>query len=130
MVISSTSYPNQKNKKGATPNVVLRKFNEILENVKNDVSNDILSWYDACNSIGWRNTKCDYWAEKFPIFGNLKKEIQQSIASKINRGTLTSTFNATGGIWRMKQLGERDERYQENQSNVTVKSIDPIKWVE
>lgn len=98
-----------------SPKVVLRKFNEILYNAKND--NRILSWQAACLSIGWRVTKCDYWAEKISVFGNIKKEVMQIIISRINNGVLLSDYNPTGGIWRMKQCGEKDEKTVDNKSS-------------
>jgi hypothetical protein len=41
---------------------------------------------------------------------DIKKDIDAAIISKVNKGGLTGDFNPTASIWRMKQLGERDER--------------------
>lgn len=113
MAKSSTSFPNQKNwRNKKEPKVVLRKFLEMLENAKTD--DNILCFYDACNSIGWRNTKVDYWAEKLPTFGNLKSEIQKAITSRINKAALEGDFAPAPSIWRMKQQGEKDQQYQDH----------------
>lgn len=104
---NKTSYPNQKDNK-KNPNVVIRKFLEMYRNAEND--DEILCFQDACKSIGWRSSKVDYWVHKIPVFENLKKDIQNIIISRINKGALTSNLQATASIWRMKQLGEIDEK--------------------
>lgn len=104
---NKTSYPNQKfNKKH--PSVVLRKFSLMIENTKTDDS--VLCWQDACHSIGWRCSKVEYWVNKIPIFENLKKDIQNIIISRVNKGALKGDYQPTASIWRMKQLGELDEK--------------------
>ena len=109
MAISSTSYPNQKNRT-IPPKVMIRKFQEMLENAMKDP--EILCFQDACLSIGCRSTKIDYWVNKMPVFESYKKEIQNVIISRINNKALNNKFNATQSIWRQKQLGERDTQYQ------------------
>lgn len=113
---------NQAAKK--SPKIVIRKFNEMMDLAKNDDS--ILCFQDAYIRIGWRSSKIDYWINKLPVFGNIKKDIQQIIISRINRGTLTSKYNSTGGIWRMKQLGETDSQTIDNKSSDGSMSPQPI----
>lgn len=107
----------QKGNKAAkkSPKPMLRKFNEMLiEAQKNE---DILCWFDACKAVNLRNTKGDYWAEKVFVLGKLKKEIQNTIISRINKNALIGEraggFAGTASIWRMKQLGEKDQQHKD-----------------
>lgn len=103
----------QKGNKAAAknPKIVLRKFREMLENAKKD--DNILCFQDACASINWRDSKVAYWCNKLSVFETFKKDIQNVIISRINRESLRNNFNSTASIWRQKQLGERDQQYQE-----------------
>lgn len=47
-------------------------------------------------------------AKSNPVLEDIKKDIHTLLISTINKGAITGDFNATGCIWRMKQLGERD----------------------
>lgn len=117
---NKTSYPNQKNK-SKHPNVVFRKFSEMIFNTKNN--DDILCWQDACASIDWRDSKVNYWCNKIPVFANLKNDIQNIIISRINKNALNNKFNSTASIWRMKQLGEKDKQEIENSGSLELKTI-------
>ena len=88
------------------PKVVIRKFQEMIENAKTD--NSILCFQDACMSIEWRCSKVNYWCSQITVFASLKKDIQDIIISRINKNSLDGTFNPTASIWRMKMLGETD----------------------
>ena len=96
------------------PKVVYRKFMEMYKNACDN--NTILSYEDACYSIGWRDSKCNYWSDKLPVFATLKSDIQAAIRRRINKGALNGDFNPTASIWRQKQLGERDEKYLDHTS--------------
>ena len=124
---NKTSYPNQKNNK-KHPNVVLRKFSEIIKNTKDD--EDILCFQDACLSIGWRSSKVEYWANKIPVFENIKKDIQDIIISRVNKNALTNKFNSTAAIWRMKQLGEKDKTEQNITLTDKIDKIGKIDFTE
>jgi len=106
MAISSTSFKEGNQVAVKPPKVVIRKFIEMLENAQNDSS--VLCYEDACHSIKWRDSKCNYWSDKLPVFATLKKDIQSTIRRRINNGALTGGYNPTASIWRMKQLGETD----------------------
>jgi len=116
---------NQAAKK--SPRVVIKKFNQMLDNAKND--ENILCWQDAVKSIGWRHSKVDYWINKLPVFGNLKKDIQQEIISRVNKKALINKFNSTASIWRMKQLGEKETQYQNLDHTTKGESINKIKGI-
>ncbi len=51
-----------------------------------------------------------YLIEKYPVLETYKKDIQDVIISRINQNALTSEYNATASIWRMKQSGENDRQ--------------------
>lgn len=93
------------------PRIIIRKMLEMLEKANSD--NTILCFQDACYAANVRNTKIDYWAEKNAVFGKLKKEIQNSIIRRINsnalKGERAGGYAGTASIWRMKQLGEKDQ---------------------
>lgn len=110
--------PFQKGNKLASksPAIVLRKLKEMYSNSLND--SNILSFQDACFSVGWRPSKIAYWTKKLHVFELFKGDIQDAIISRINKGALKTDFNATASIWRMKQLGEKDQQYQNVDANV------------
>ena len=49
-----------------------------------------------------------YLLEKFPVLRDYKKELNDIILSKVNRGTMEGEYPSAPGIWRMKMLGERE----------------------
>lgn len=101
-----------------SPNIVYRKLRQMYINSCED--DDILSFQDACFSINWRPSKIAYWTSKLHVFELFKKDIQDAIISRINKQALTGNFNPTASIWRMKQLGEKDEQTQNLNSRNTI----------
>ena len=120
---NKTSFPNQKNH-SKNPKVVMRKVMEMYENAKKDPK--IRCFHDACQSIGWRDSKVDYWIKKIPIFETLKKDIQKAIVSRINNGGLDGNFQPAMSIWRMKQLGEVDSKEINQNVNDQRKNLNDI----
>ena len=51
-----------------------------------------------------------YLCERFKELDILKKELNDIIIANVNRKALEGDYNPTASIWRMKQLGERDEK--------------------
>jgi hypothetical protein len=47
---------------------------------------------------------------KYKVLATIKKDIADAIANEINKGGLKSKFNPAMSIWRLKQLGEKDEQ--------------------
>jgi len=88
---------------------------KMRDNAKNDIS--ILSLQDAILSVDLYSTSLNYIIDKFPVFETIKKDINDIIIARINKGALKGDYNPTAGIWRMKQLGERDERTVDNKSS-------------
>ena len=111
---NSTSFPNQKNNTKSRK-VVIRKFMLMLENAK--VDDNILCFQDACQSINWRVSKIDYWIKKIPKLSMYKKDVQDTILSRINKKALLGQHVPAPAIWRMKQLGEKDEQKINHQNN-------------
>ena len=101
-------------------------FAKMVENTKNDAK--ILCLQDAIMSVDLYSSSINYLIDKFPVFENIKKDIQDIIISRINTKVLNNEFNPTASIWRFKQLGEKDEKVIDNKSSdgsmATVK-LDP-----
>lgn len=107
------------------PKVVQRKLKQMYDNSRMD--KEILSFQDACFSIEWRPSKIAYWTKKIHVFELFKKDIQAAIVSRVNKSALKGEFNATASIWRMKQLGETDEKVIDNKSSDG--SMTPIQGI-
>lgn len=74
---------------------------------------DVLCFTDACVKSGYSPSHVAYLVNRFPVLEDIKKDVQNYIASRINKGALTGGYVATPAIWRMKQLGEKDQQFQE-----------------
>jgi hypothetical protein len=48
--------------------------------------------------------------EQHKELDDIKKDLNDAIIARINRQALKNKFNPTASIWRMKQLGERDQQ--------------------
>jgi len=112
-----------------TEEEVYKLFEEMYVNVSED--DEILCFSDACLSVGYRDSHVDYFITKFPVFEIHKKDVKKRIVSRINKEALQNNYNPTASIWRMKQLGERDEKYidQTTQGDklnaVTINTMNP-----
>lgn len=58
-----------------------------------------------------------YLLEKFPILHSYKKELENVVITTVNDMAILGEGNPTACIWRMKQLGERDEVVNNHQNN-------------
>jgi len=99
-----------------TEDVVRDYFDKMLANTK-DEEQDILSIQDAIASVGLYRSSVDYLVNKFPVFGNLKKDLQDIIIARINKGALKGDYVPTPAIFRMKQLGEIDGQEINHKNN-------------
>ena len=72
---------------------------------------DVLCLQDVIKhpEVGLYRSGLDYLLEKFPEFGKYKKDIQDIIVARVNRGALKGDYSGTPAIFRMKQLGEEDK---------------------
>jgi hypothetical protein len=62
----------------------------------------------------------DYLVGKFPDFGKYKRDIQDVIISRVNRGAIKGDFAGTPAIFRMKQLGEEDRTTVDSNVNANI----------
>jgi hypothetical protein len=74
---------------------------------------DCLCLADAIHHTGIPYSTYDWQAEKHAVLGQIKKDTMVEVTRRINKGGLMGDYNPTASIWRMKQLGERDEKYQD-----------------
>jgi hypothetical protein len=94
-----------------------KTFEKILVNAEND--DNILCLHDAIRSVGLWTSSFYYILTKFPKLEDFKKDIQQTIISRINKKALNNSFNSTASIWRMKMLGECEVIKTENKNRNT-----------
>ena len=88
---------------------------EILQEMRKVAQEDkeCLSLQDAIHAVGLYSTGLNYLIEKFPVFENTKKDIENLILARINKQALKGNYNAASSIWRMKQLGEKEKTEQD-----------------
>ena len=97
----------------------LPRFIDALEFSKTD---DCLCLQDAIIHSGIPSRTFYYLAENHEDLQTIKEDIHVQIISRINKGALKDNFVASPAIWRMKQLGEKDEQHI-NQTGTTKQEI-------
>jgi len=97
-------------------------FKELVDRAK---GGEFLSIQEAVMNSPYERGIFYYLCDRFEDLDNIKKELNDIIIAIVNRKAIKGEYNATASIWRMKQLGERDEKYQ--QQEVTVSENKPIK---
>ena len=70
--------------------------------------NDCLCIQDAIYHIKLPSSTFYNLIKRFSELEYIKRDINDSIIRRINKGALKTTFNTTASIWRMKQLGESE----------------------
>ena len=106
-----------------TLNEVEKVMDEMRDNAMEDKR--ILCLQDAIHSVSLYSSSLNYLIDKFPVFENIKKDIQDIITARINKGALEGDYQPTAAIWRMKQLGEIDSKEIKQKIDMSVK--DPLK---
>lgn len=98
------------------------RFEDSLEFAEEDEK--CLSLQDAIYYSGIPYSTFDYLADTHTVLGTIKNNIRQAIIRRINRNALdkNEASPAAASIWRMKQLGEKDQQYIEQETNVKQKS--------
>lgn len=86
-------------------------------------SKDCLCLYDAIAETEMPYSTYFYWSEKNKDLDLIKRDTLFEIVRRVNKGTLHNDFNATAGIWRMKQCGEKDTQYQEQNVKVNNEKL-------
>ena len=94
-----------------TESEAVNQFAEMYKNAQTD--KDVLCLQDVYLKYEMRSSTFDYLINKFPVLEAFKKDMQNAITSRINRGAILGEFQQTASIWRMKQLGETDKTVQE-----------------
>lgn len=107
-----------------TMETVEEKLTQMLSNAEKD--DQILCLQDAIRSVGLYRSSLDYLIDKFPVFGNIKRDVNETITARINKGALNGDYNVTAAIWRMKQQGETDQQninHQNNGGSFSIKEL-------
>ena len=82
-----------------------QKFEQVYEGAK---EGKYLSLQQAWIENDIRPSTAKWLIKNYQVLANIKKDINDSIISVINKGSLLEGMQATAAIWRMKQLGETD----------------------
>lgn len=88
----------------------LPRFEDALEYA--ETNDKCLCLQDAIYYSGIPYSTFDYLAESQDVLGIIKNNIKSAIIRRINKNALDKNLPApsAASIWRMKQLGERDEQ--------------------
>lgn len=89
----------------------LPRFEDVLKFARED--DTCLCMQDAIMQSGIPTTTFYYLVENQPVLKCIKQDINDAIISRVNRLALKTIdpCPASPAIWRMKQLGERDEQH-------------------
>ena len=110
-----------------TEDAVYDIFSRMLKVAESD--DDVLCMQDVLKhpDIKLYRSGLDYLTGRFPEFGKYKRDIQDAIISRVNRGAIKGDFAGTPAIFRMKQLGEEDRTFVDNRVDLyssAPKSLD------
>ena len=77
-----------------------------------------------------RPTTVKYLVNRHEVLSNIKEDIANAIVATVNTKALEGDFQPTASIWRMKQLGEKDQQYQQTDVTTNGESINkiPYEW--
>lgn len=95
-----------------------------------------LSLQDAKFKTGIPSRTFDYLVDNHDVLRLIKQDIMDHIVARVNRMALDkiAPCPASPAIWRMKQLGERDEQHIHStgstKQEITVTSIEAAKEIE
>ncbi len=106
-----------------TEDAVYDIFSRMLMVAESD--DDVLCMQDVLKhpDIKLYRSGLDYLTGKFPDFGKYKRDIQDAIISRVNRGAIKGDFAGTPAIFRMKQLGEEDRTTVDSNVNANIKGF-------
>lgn len=88
-------------------------FEDALEYA--ETNEDCLCLQDAIYNSGIPYSTFYYLADNHDDLEKIKNDIQQAIIRRVNKNALSKkeSSSAAASIWRMKQLGEKDQQYIE-----------------
>lgn len=87
----------------------LPRFQDALDFARK--SADCLCMQDAVAETGIPITTFYYLVNTQEVLKSIKEDIQAEIIRRVNKKALDQTYAASPAIWRMKQLGEKDEQH-------------------
>lgn len=110
----------------------LPRFEDALKYAK--VDDDCLCLQDAIFKTGIPSRTFYYLAQNHDVLQTIKQDIHDIIVSRVNRLALKDQAPAAPAIWRMKQLGEKDEQTVNSnvasKQEITVTTPDAAKALE
>lgn len=110
----------------------LPRFEDALVFAETD--NDCLCLQDAKFKTGIPSRSFDYLVDNHEVLRSIKQDIMNHIISRVNRLAIKDQAPAAPSIWRMKQLGERDEQTVNNnitgKQDITVSDSETAKALE
>lgn len=95
----------------------LPRFEDALEYA--ETNDECLCLQDAIYYSAIPYTTFYYLSDNHDVLNDIKKQMNQAVIRRVNRLAMKDIAPASAAIWRMKQLGERDE--QHINQNVTGK---------
>jgi len=89
-------------------------FNEMLDFTNE--RKDIFSIQEAYIEYGMPSSTYYYLLDRYPVLDSIKRGMNDIIIARVNSGALKNKLNNASAIWRMKQLGEKDQQYMDNRN--------------
>jgi len=87
----------------------IEEWKDIFEDIyKKAIKGKYLSLQQAFIESDVRPSTYKWLVNKYEVLANIKNDIADAVAMKINKGGLNGDFNPAMSIWRLKQLGEED----------------------
>lgn len=115
-------FGNTYNKK-YTEDEAKKAFMEMLEATKED--DDCLCLQEVYVNYNMPSSTFHHLINTFKDLERIKKDINDILIIRINKGSLKGTYPATPAIWREKQLGEKDKQeinHSGNGLSITVQT--------
>lgn len=105
----------------------LEEWEKIFEGIyERALKGKYLSLQQAFIESDVRPSTYKWLVSKYEALANIKNDIAEAVAMKINKGGLKGDFNPAMSIWRLKQLGEKDESKTDITSNGKEVNTTPI----
>ncbi len=98
----------------------IEEWKDIFEDIyKKAIKGKYLSLQQAFIESDVRPSTYKWLVNKYEVLANIKNDIADAVAMKINKGGLNGDFNPAMSIWRLKQLGEQDKQVIEQNTTTT-----------
>lgn len=75
-----------------------------------ETEKECLSLADAIAVSNMPYSTYDYYAENNKVLGHIKSDTKVAVSRRINKGALKGDFQPASSIWRMKMLGEVEQK--------------------